>query len=484
VTPLRVALRRGDDEGFGMILVIGMSAVVMSLVMVTGSIAMRSMSSARTHDSFASMLAVAETGIDQGIARVQAAYDWDGKDYRTPHLSATTFDPSPDCVASEDAYAFPSSAGVSNAAETAWAKAKLKAIAAIPGCLRTTSRGQYVILKPKGRQTVYAMGWSPKYVAGARSRMIKAEYIFAPYKPANAILTGGNLAIESSTTVGTVSGTVPADVHSNGNITVGGNAATVSGTVSMSGTGPLPTSGNFGGRAYSPPQSIPAVSALKTYQANVAKPEYTGAWWDLCKDGVVYPGNTAGTPCTGTSVGTYTGNNSFHNWKYVAGTPGTWIASGDISDGIYYVNEGNVTNKSGNFSANKVTIIASAQASATSCPKVGGNISWDHVDITVPYMQPGLFMLADQDLLMTANLKLGSSSGSVSSGSFIAGDQVELDTSSSTLYGSVIAADKCDPAGSLVDDNLIKNPSVFYDPNGYTPLTDVVNTTLWLELTG
>ena len=34
-------------------------------------------------------------------------------------------------------------------------------------------------------------------------------------------------------------------------------------------------------------------------------------------------------------------------------------------------------------------------------------------------------------------------------------------------YGAVIAGDECDPVRSLVDANIIKNPSVYFDPNGY-----------------
>jgi hypothetical protein len=46
----------------------------------------------------------------------------------------------------------------------------------------------------------------------------------------------------------------------------------------------------------------------------------------------------------------------------------------------------------------------------------------------------------------------------------------------------VIAADECPPVGT--EKNEIKNPSIYYDPNGEAPFTDVINTTLWLEYTG
>jgi hypothetical protein len=61
-----------------------------------------------------------------------------------------------------------------------------------------------------------------------------------------------------------------------------------------------------------------------------------------------------------------------------------------------------------------------------------------------------------------------------------------MQTSSNGAYGSVVAADACDPADgtSLVDNNLVKNPSIYYDPNAMAPFIDIINTTLWLEYTG
>jgi hypothetical protein len=95
-----------------------------------------------------------------------------------------------------------------------------------------------------------------------------------------------------------------------------------------------------------------------------------------------------------------------------------------------------------------------------------------------------LFMLADQDLLTHSNFYAGSSSGgTVVSGLFVAGDQIQLETSSAGAYGAVIAGDECDPTdgSSLVDANVVKNPAIYYDPNGQAPFVDIINTTLWLE---
>jgi hypothetical protein len=502
MTVLRLARRHhprlhrpdASDEGMGLLLVIISSAVIMTLVLVSAAMAMRSQTSARQHTSFDAALVTAEQGIDVGLARIQGAYDLDGSAYLSPHPTPTTFDPTPDCVGAS--ITFPASAGASNLTERTWARAQLTAITALPGCLRGGPNGQYAMLTPIGRQTVYAIGYSPSlasYLAGTgRARLLKSEYIFGPYKPSNAVLTGGNLQIDSSTTVTTAPGVDPtlAAVHSDGNITVAGGNPTVTGPVSQSGTGALPSSNNFNGTTatLSSPQTIPTISAAQIYGRNVAN--YLGNWYDLCPDGTVHAGATTG-PCTGTLLGAYgpgganAGGTFANGWTYDNTTaPVTWRVTGGFNNGVYYISQGNVAMGTGvgNPSVARATIITSA--ASTTCNKVGGDINWDRVNIAAPYID-NTFMIADQDLRTGSNFSAGSANaGTVVSGLFIAGDQVSMQTSSSGAYGSVIAADQCDPTGSLVDTNEIKNPSVYFDPNGYAPFVDVINTTLWLEFVG
>ena len=481
-------LRPKDDDGAGLLLVIATSGVVMALVLVAGTIANRSLASSRNHDSFAASLSAAESGIDLGLARVQKAFDTNGSDYRTPHPSGTAFDGTPDCVGSE--VVFPASAGASNAAETAWARAQLSALANVPGCLRTTPRGEYVMLKPAGRQVVYAMGWSPRRGAvDAKMRMIKSEYIFAPYKPTTAVLTGGDLQLDASTKISgtSTSSNAQAGVHSNGNVSVGGGNPIVTGPVTQAGGGSLPSSTKFETTpTRTSTRSIPNISARSVYTNNVGKPAYATNWWDLCSNGEVRRGATTG-PCTGAFEKNVAAGGTFNNgWAYTAGTPGVapvWRVIDDFVDGIYYASQSDViVGNVGNPSVSNATVIASSEA--MTCDKLGGNIYWKKINIGAPALA-GTFMVADQDFKSEANFQAGSKTGTaVVSGLFIAGDQIELQTSSNGAYGSVIAGDQCDPSGSMVDANLIKNPTVYYDPTGYAPFTDVVNTTLWLELTG
>jgi hypothetical protein len=478
----------------GLILVVCTSVVVMSLVLVAGAIAMRSQVSAREHTTYDDGLVSAEQGVDLGLARVAGEYNLDGSIYVSPHATATAFDATPDCSAST--VVFPASAGVSAAAERTWARAQLTALAAVPGCLHTGPQGQYTMLAPSGRQAVYSLGWSPSYAAyvahRGRARMIKTEYLFSPYKPSNAVLTGGDLEIDSSTTVTTAPGADPtlAAVHSNGNITVDSGNPAVSGPVSQSGSGSLYASNNFlgGATTLSAAQTVPRISAVGVYNRNVAN--YLGAWFDLCSDGKVRAGATTG-PCTGALIGDYgpgganAGGVFANGWAYNGSSnPKQWLVTDSFNNGVYYVDRADVAMGSGvgNVAVAKATIIAAA--SKTTCDKVAGNIDWDHVDIAAPYIS-NTFMVADQDMRTGSNFYAGSSSGGTTvSGLFIAGDQVQLETSSAGAYGAVIAADQCDPNGSLVDANVIKNPAVYYDPNGYAPFTDVINTTLWLEYVG
>lgn len=479
----------GADSGVGMLLVVGTMSVVMTLVLLAGAITDRALKGAQSEDAFTTALTAAETGVNSALSRVQGAYDLDGSDYQTPHPSTTSFDATPDCVSS--VVAFPASAAASAAAESAWAKAQLKILTTKAGCLRKNAGAEYVFLKPAGRQVVYSMGAAPGFgVQGARVRTVKAEFLFAPYKPDNAILTGGDLELSSSTTVtsATSGAAAQASVHSNGNITVGGGNPTVTGAVTMSGSGSLPNSNNFAaGTTRSAQLSLPSISARTVYARQVSN--YLGAWFDLCPDGKVRSGAATG-PCTGAILGDYgpsgalAGGTFRNGWAFSSGTPPTWQMTGGFLDGVYYVSQGNVAlgNGVGNPSVSRATVITSSVGMG--CNKSGGNIDWNRIDIGAPYVN-NLFLLADQDLRTGSNFKAGSASGStVISGLFVAGDQVEMQTSSAGVYGAVIATDECDPSSTLVDSNIIKNPTVYFDPNGYSPFTDVVNTTLWLELVG
>ncbi len=62
----------------------------------------------------------------------------------------------------------------------------------------------------------------------------------------------------------------------------------------------------------------------------------------------------------------------------------------------------------------------------------------------------------------------------------LAGDKIDLNTSSGTVTGSVIANNTCAAAGA----NEIQGMTVTYDQSVEAPVYSVVNTTLWLEYVG
>lgn len=143
--------------------------------------------------------------------------------------------------------------------------------------------------------------------------------------------------------------------------------------------------------------------------------------------------------------------------------------------GVYFVDGANIDTGSGNPQADNMTVIAAATTSACA-PKTGGDINWDRTNISAPVI-PNLYMLADHDLTTGSNFKAGSASAT---GMFIAGDQINMQTSSTGVFGSVVAADQCASSGSG-DIDVVKNPTITYDNTEQAPFTDVIDTTLWLE---
>jgi hypothetical protein len=488
--------RSNGDEGIGLILVIGISTVIMGLVMLAGTIAERSLRSSANHVSYEQTLGAAEGGIDQTLARLQRAYVDFGSDFPVPN-TATAMDPSPSCSANPNSYKVPSGGFATDAAERDWAKTKIaQLLAANANCLQHGPYGDYIVLKPSNRQTVYAEGWSPSYGAPkARSRLLKSEYLFLPYKPSNAILTGGNLLMNSSTTVTSAPGSDPAlaSVHSNGTVTVDNGNPIVYGTVSSSVDSGGQSSNKFysntgGTVSLTPVEPIPSVKALSVY--NRWESSLHDSWYDLCPDGKIKHPSSSG-PCVSTAgadeianlgIGGTDYGTQVRGFRFQAAsgtTPATWLVGKNVPDGVYYAYGSDIgpDTGAGNTLTSSATILAQALDEGV-CPKVGGTISWDHNNIGAPLI-PNLFMLADGDLLTNSNFTAGSGGPPVVSGLFLAGDQLHLQTSSNGAYGAFVAADQC-PA-SAGETNEVKNPAVYFDPNAEAPFTDIINTTLWLE---
>lgn len=494
----RAARRESSkDTGLGMIMVIGLTGVITLIIGVLLTTTINSLAGSTRHNHFDLALTSAESGIDQTLSRMQADYINSGGTYLVPN-TATTFEPSPKCMASPISWPGPFA---TVDAERDWAIDQITAlVTAHSGCLQHSQNGDYATLAPSGVQAVYSMGWSPSFTVhnanNARQRLIKAEYLFVPYAPTNAVLTGGNLTVSSSTTVNTPSNVDPclAQVHSNGTVSIVGNPTVtgqISSTAASSGSYKQgdckDATKNSGSVTNSPAQPIPVISAREVYLRNYA--QYANNWYDLCPNGEVRQPSSTG-PCTGTVLATSstTANAGFNNWKFITSNnpadPGAALwegMKGGVGDGIYYIKGGDVDQANANPHSNAVTIIAAATTdNPASCPKIGGNIQWGKNNFGAPAMT-GLFMLADADLSTDSNFYAGSAS---SPGLFVAGDQIDLETSSNGAYGGVIAADQCSTGGIGVTEDVVKNPTVTYVPNALAPFTSTIDTALWLEYPG
>lgn len=459
-----------------MVIVIAMSVFIMAMMMAGAAMAVNSLGMSRQRNQFERALASAEAGIDQTFAELQAAYDTKASDFPVPSPASAV------CAASAVG---PWVTG--GATEELWAANTLNSLAsAHPECIVTTESGQYLVLKPEsppGYGRVYALGWSPgRGDPGASSRLVKAEYVLLPYAPKHAILTAGSLHLDSSTTVGVANGFdgLLSGVHANGVITTTGNP-TVSGPVTSAGVSTASSNrfqANPGGAVTrAPTVAVPRVNARSFYfnAPNSDGAAVTNWWYDLCPDGSVHAWSSAG-PCTGAVNQSAVGI----GWTYASASH-TWTATRNTVSGVFYVHEGNTDVGTGNTTIPNITVIASA-TSGSCATRQYGNITWNHYDMSAPAFH-NLFLYADSDLRTGSNFSAGnrgSATQPVVSGMFVAGDQIAMETSSQGAVGSVIAADRCTNS-PLVTVNEVKNPSIYFDPEGDSPFTDIITTTLWLE---
>lgn len=491
------------DEGAALITVIGILGVVSILVGVAGTITINALRSSTNRVTYEAALSAAENGVDFALARLQKAFDDYNADYPIPTTPSAQI-PAPACndTAIPDPAPF-----ASFEAERAWAKAQLAALlAAHPECVQQGGEGEFLVFKPQTPLVgglypksgkVYAMGWVPAHDdPNAKQRLLKAEYIFMPYRPTHAVLSSGDLAIAASTTVTAAAGVDPleASVHSNGSLTgTGGGNPTVTGVVTSTGPSTI-TSNKFtapqnvsagGAVVQQATQRIPTVNARSLYfRALSDHPEYDSIWYDLCNDGSARPRSSAG-PCTSGTV-LNTGTTTFRGWSWTSSTK-TWVASRNTQDGIYFVDKGDVDVGTGNAVINNISVIASAENADNCSGKKYGNITWDHYELSRPAYQ-NLWLYADSDLVTRSNFTAGSgiTTPPVVSGMFVAGDQMKMETSSQGAVGSVLVANQCPTQGNpnLITTSEIKNPAIYYDPNADAPFTSIINTTLWLEYPG
>jgi hypothetical protein len=323
---------------------------------------------------------------------------------------------------------------------------------------------------------VYSLGWSPaRGNANAADRLLKAEYIFAPFRPGQAVLTGGDIDFTGSVAVNAITG-AGADIHTNSSVTGANNSLSVTGSITASGSVSTCPAGVVGGcQSGQPPERIPVANPRAVYTDYALT---TAQWFDLCPDGTVRSPSSSG-PCQGTQLST----SPYRSWYWTAGdatTPGTWTLqnTGTSYPGVYYVYGANAqVGANGNSNSTQtVSVLAESTTptgytNAATCNKYGGSISWKLFDIQ-NYLR-GVLFIAQGAISGQAN-------STAQSGLILAGDNINLQTSSATVKGSVIANNTCAVAGS----NHVQGMTVTYDQSVEAPVYSVVNTTLWLEYTG
>ncbi len=208
------------------------------------------------------------------------------------------------------------------------------------------------------------------------------------------------------------------------------------------------------------------------------RPDHEGQWYDLCNDGTVRSPSASG-PCTGTQIST----SPYRGWYW---TPRQRDDTRELAaaehgysyPGVYYVYGANaVLGANGNSHSGADGVgdrrgdDPAGYTNAATCNKYGGNITWKKYDIQ-NYLR-GVLFIAQGSLS-------GSANSSAQAGLMLAGDKVDLQTSSGSVQGSLIANNTCAAAGP----NTVQGMEITYDESVEAPVYSVVNTTLWLEYTG
>ena len=497
------------DEGIGMLLVIGISTVVFTLVAAGMMIASTALRESTNRTDFEMALAAAEEGVDIALARQQDAFNGgDTAGVPIPSDAPGVAIKQSNCTATE----IPKSTFDGMTAEEELQSAEgiidnLANATATNNCLQEGESGEFLVMRPSGSTnsgSIYAKGWSPAYEDGATERFLKVDYIFVPYNPQHAILTGGDLYISGSVDVDVIPGAEPvAGIHTNSDLELGAGSITVCGQVSATGSikgkdtydSPDDCSGPTN-PIQSPVEDLPEVDALGLYKRAPTMPTAADAiaqnlWFDLCPgivsgDFEIRSYSSSGIPCTGTVMGNQDSAVNFgvnYSSSDLAGGP-TFSTTNAARDGVFYAHQANLTTKQGGKKPSvppRRTLIASA---ASTCDVATGNIYYTHQDMEDGPFIRNLFMMAETDLLVGPNLDLGDVTVPIG-GMFVAGDELDLRTSSDQAVGAAVAIDKCEgSSGEMIDDggSRLQGISFFFDPNAESPFSSLINITLWQEV--
>jgi hypothetical protein len=464
-----------DESGVGIMMAFGIGLLLLAMGVLALSLFNIGQNSAGRHLGYEQAIHVAENGIDTALAKQQR----DQGNYTTDAAWGGTNGQLPagtDTVAEEETWLRARAAQ----AEANWAT--------LPSEIKGHSpEGDYILVSPSNRQTVYAVGWVPSITAPKHVRYIKTEWLFSTWRPDHALLVNGDLDLQSGQVLG-----LTGNVHANGNTHVQGGQATISGLISTSGTfsgTTLPDPPNIPtAEEGAPQQDVPVLDPREIWRRGTVVTGYQANWYDLCPDGRVRSlytgaGGIVSSPCTGLTVDDASPG-SFRGWSY-GGSEWDYNGSGNY-DGTYYAYQGNLK-ISGNPGSGgtpwKASLIAEAApgpaAGACANTRLTGDILVTGTPNTLPYMT-GLGYIAGRDLKINGNPGPGSTG--IYSGFYAAAEQVEIGGNVS-LSGSVVVQDLCDtPTSPINDNNVHGSVTITYDGGLDVLVGATIRSALWLEL--
>lgn len=259
-----------------------------------------------------------------------------------------------------------------------------------------------------------------------------------------ALVTGGDLTISGSVSIDGANGS--GSVHSNGDLTIGGGSAEVTGTITASGD----YSGPAGGVGHIPKLALPEINAIE-YKDH--------ADFILTSDGTM-------TNQAGAVLCTWSADTSCNNWNFNAAN-GEWsIGSTAPTDGTYYVEGGATITGSPGSSASPVhlSIIAEGSINISGSPDL------------VPEDDSDYLFITDGDLEISGGLDTGDPL--TTHGRILVHEQINF-TGNPSLAGQVIVEDAEDVFGLVHANNVSGNVDITYN-GGLTSNVFYVNG--WREI--
>lgn len=481
-------LRRHGDEGFAMIAVMIIGAVMFVLAGVIATRAQTDQRQVLTDRQWERALDVAEGGIEYTLHRLSQ-----NKDYVQP----AGFTPCTGTQAEMRACILEAAASAPTSDDVGF----------------PVPQGQWVALKPQSASgaegEIYAVGYIPDRANAQEIRVLRVEYDFKTgFTTESALLTNGDLQITGSMEL---TGTAP-NAHANRNVYHDNSNdpfCTDDNDPSTCNDGTLTASEQCLGDH---PDPCTEVTTSRTVPAVNPRDHYSQSQYDLCPDGTVRAGpnhpdtsiGNTGEPCEGQVLATAVGGR-------VEGSRGWFLDTGDEcpSDGtnkgaiwcrqhpaqehgVYYVYQGSAV-LDGQAGDPGDPWLVSVVAEALVAPATGTACPTDHVhdhwggdidargQIFVRYhdeLAPLLFV-AGRDFKLTG--KLGDDPQF--DGAMLAHEQFLLE-GNPNINGTLIAEDACDTPDSMVTgpSRVAGSATINYDGSLTLPIGQTIRTTHWLEL--